>query len=646
MPLTTRTVLTKESLLNQEKMLPSNLNTLALLMNKTRAPLLVLVLAAFFSYGCTNQAVDHSIRAETTTSETSGSNINSPETSKTKPSSITKPVAVNNSEQKPEEKSEYPIRPFDADTLYDLLVGELAGIRNNFGTALEKYLAQARLTRDPAVVTRAAQIAAYMENRPAVLEMSKLWVEVEPKSIDAHSLYAMALSQRGQYDEALKHAEFALERGQNEPLMSLVVSANRANKEQRTTLLKQYPKLEARVPNNTFLQLTKAMLQRQQGLYSDGLNTVNHLLSQDSTMQSAIMLKAQLLFQLGKKTEASTFLEQSLANVPNNKRMRLQYARFLAESDLEGAHNQLAILSKQYPNDSELLYSLALAKKGLKRNSEAIELFTQLTKYPRTSYSAHFELGILAEQNDNIEAVLTHYRQVRSGPKFLPAAVRLSRFMANHGQLDDARLYLQKLHLENPKQAASLYQIESELLAEQKLLGDAYDVLSNAIRHEPNNIQLLYMRSLLSEQQKNFTRSEQDLRAILAQDANNAMALNALGYTLTVHTNRYEEAEQLILKALELNPGDPATTDSLGWVCYRLGKHDEAIKHLRNALSMLPDPEVAAHLGEVLWVTGARDEALTIWQKILDSDPDNSIIQETMERLTNNSDNNSNNNAE
>jgi len=612
-------------------------------MNKARISLLILVLAALFSYGCTNQAVDNTAHAEVTVSETSGSKTSSPETPDIKTSSTTEPVIDNNSRPKPEQKLEYPIRPFDADTLYDLLVGELAGIRNNFGTAQKKYLAQARLTRDPGVVARAAQISAYMENRPAVLELSQLWVEVEPNSLDAHSLYSMSLGQHGRYDEALKHAEFALERGQNEPLMSLVVSANRANKEQRTTLLKQYQKLEARVPDNTFLQLTKAMLQRQQGLYSDGLNTVNRLLSQDSTMQSAIMLKAQLLFQLGKKTEASAFLEQSLANAPNNKRMRLQYARLLAESDLEGAHNQLAILSTQYPNDSELMYSLALAKKGLKKNSEAIELFTQLTKYPRTSYSAHFELGILAEQNDNIEAVLTHYRQVRSGPKFLPAAVRLSRFMADHGQLDDARLYLQKLHLENPKQAASLYQIESELLAEQKLLGEAYDVLSNAIRHEPNNIQLLYMRSLLSEKQKDFARSEQDLRAILTQDANNAMALNALGYTLTIHTNRYKEAEQLILRALELNPGDPATTDSLGWVCYRLGKHDEAIKHLRNALSMLPDPEVAAHLGEVLWVTGEHDEAITIWQKILDNDPDNSIIRETMERLTNNSNNNSKN---
>ena len=102
-----------------------------------------------------------------------------------------------------------------------------------------------------------------------------------------------------------------------------------------------------------------------------------------------------------------------------------------------------------------------------------------------------------------------------------------------------------------------------------------------------------------------------------------------------MHTDRYEEAHKLILRALELNPGDPATIDSLGWVSYRLGKYDEAIKYLRDALSKLPDPEVAAHLGEVLWVTGQHDEAMSIWKKVLANDPDNSTILETMERLTN-----------
>lgn len=592
---------------------------------KSRTSLLILSLLILLSYGCANQSIHQRADAHPLPSaETTSTTVKTQPEPKFEPA--TKPTL---------EKADYPVRPFETETLYDLLVGELAGIRNNFDVALQKYLAQARATRDPGVVSRAAQIAAYTENRPILLEMSQLWVEIEPESLDANSLAAMSLSHYNRYEEALAHAQFALERGQNEPLMNLVVSANRADKEQRDALLQLYPKLESQMPENTFLLLTKGMLQRQQQLLPEAIETTNKLLVKDSSMQPAIMLKAQLLYQSGKKSEAAAFLEQSLVNAPNNKRMRLQYARFLAEDDLQGAHQQLSILSQQYPNDPELIYSLALASKGLKRHDEAVELFTQLTRYPRTVYAAHFELGVLAEQQNDTEAVSVHYRQVRAGPKFLPAAVRLSRFMTNQDQLDDARLYLQKLRLDNPRHASALYQVESELLAEQELLSEAYDVLSKAILREPNNIQLLYTRSLLSERQNDVARSEQDLRAILQQDSNNAMALNALGYTLTVHTDRYEEAQELILRALELNPGDPATIDSLGWVFYRLGKYDEAIKHLRDALSKLPDPEVAAHLGEVLWVTGKQDEAMSVWQKVLANDPDNRTILETMERLTN-----------
>ena len=592
---------------------------------KSRTSLLILSLLILLSYGCANQSIHQTADAHPLPSaETTSTTVKTQPEPKFEPA--TKPIL---------KKPEYPIRPFETETLYDLLVGELAGIRNNFDVALQKYLTQARATRDPGVVSRAAQIAAYTENRPILLEMSQLWVEIEPESLDANSLAAMSLSHYNRYEEALAHAQFALEKGQNEPLMNLVVSANRADKEQRDALLQLYPKLESQMPENTFLLLTKGMLQRQQQLLPEAIETTNKLLAKDSSMQPAIMLKAQLLYQSGKKSEAAAFLEQSLVNAPNNKRMRLQYARFLAEDDLQGAHQQLSILSQQYPNDPELIYSLALASKGLKRHDEAVELFTQLTRYPRTVYAAHFELGVLAEQQNDTEAVSVHYRQVRAGPKFLPAAVRLSRFMTNQDQLDDARLYLQKLRLDNPRHASALYQVESELLAEQELLSEAYDVLSKAILREPNNIQLLYTRSLLSERQNDVARSEQDLRAILQQDSNNAMALNALGYTLTVHTDRYEEAQELILRALELNPGDPATIDSLGWVFYRLGKYDEAIKHLRDALSKLPDPEVAAHLGEVLWVTGKQDEAMSVWQKVLANDPDNRTILETMERLTN-----------
>ncbi len=578
---------------------------------------IVLVLAMLMIHGCANQPMDSVAHEEATTPAVE------PEAEITKADTL----------ETEEAEQVYPVRPFSTEGLYDLLVGELAGIRNNLPLSLEKYLSQARQTRDPGVVSRATRIAAYLENRAALLEMSLLWTEVEPDNLDAHSMASLSLSRDGQYINALTHAEFALMQGSGEPLMTLVISANQASTQQREALLHQYPRLETLMPGNRILLLTKAMLLRQQDQLPDALNTVEQLLQKAPTEEAAIMLKAQLLHQIGKKEEASAFLEHSLLNIPNSKRLRLQYARFLAEDDLEGAHQQLTSLVEEYPNDPDLIYPLALASRGLGLRVMAQQLLIKLTRYPSTASSAHFELGTMAEQDNHIESVLMHYRQVHSGPKFLPAAVRLSKFMINHGQLKNARLYLQKLRLTNPRFSAALYQIESELLAEQQLIDDAYHLLSEAILQEPNDIQLLYMRSMLSEKKNDYTSSEKDLRAILAQDSDNAMALNALGYTLTVHTDRYEEAHELILRALELNPGDPATIDSLGWVLYRLGKYDDAIHQLRRAIEKLPDPEVASHLGEVLWVTGQREEATSVWKTILENDPDNDIIRQTMKRL-------------
>jgi len=528
---------------------------------------------------------------------------------------------------------EYPVRPFPEETLYDLMVAELAGMQNNLNLALNKYLVQARATRDPGIVSRAARIAAYTENHPALLEMSLLWTDIEPDNLDAHSVATISLAREGRLIEALQHAEHSLGKGDQEPIMTLAVAAGGARQEQRQALLAEYPSLLERMANNDALLLTKSMLLRQQGEFTQSLATVDALLKQAPRKESAIMLKAQLLHQLNRKKEATTFLGVALQDIADSKRLRLQYARFLADDDLEAAYQQLSILMEQYPRDGELAYTLALVCKGLDRNEEAKQLFGELARNPNMASSAHFELGMLAEEEGDAEGVLLHYKRVQNGPKLLPAAVKLSQFMARHDQLDSAQMYLSKLRLNHPQYSAPLYQIQSELLIDMQLLGDAHLLLSEALELFPDNISLLYSRSLLSERQNDFASSEQDLRAILDQDADNSMALNALGYTLTVHTDRYEEAQQLILRALELNPGDPAIIDSLGWVLYQQGDYEAAIRHLREAMANLPDPEIAAHLGEALWANGQREEANAVWQIILDQDPDNSNILQTMERL-------------
>jgi len=535
-----------------------------------------------------------------------------------------------------EVKADVPSRPFPTDTFYDLLVGELAGMRNHLDIAREKYLKQARITRDPGVVARATSVAAYAEDREALLEMALLWSDIEPQNLDARSLAALSLARSGRLSEAMTHAVFSMSKGDDEPVMSIAVAAGGLSPEQRAPLLTEYSTLREQFPDNQTLLLASAMLFSQQENLQQALNTIDRLLKLAPEQENAHLFKAQLLHQLDRKKEAIAFLAGSLKTLPDSMKLRLQYARLLSEDDLEGAHAQLRLLADKHPRDTELLFTLAMVSRGLDKTDEARQLLTDLTRHPGTAAAAHFELGKMAEEAENMDSVLFHYAQVRSGQKLLPAAVRLSQFMAKHDELNNARLYLHELRLNHPRYSAPLFQIEAELLADHGLLNEARSLMDEGVNKHPDNNALLYTRSMLSEQQDDFASSEKDLRTILARDANNATALNALGYTLTVNTDRYKEAYQLITRALELNPGDPATTDSLGWVLYQMGNHEEAIVHLREALKKLPDPEIAAHLGEVLWVSGDREEARAIWQTILDKDPDNTTILETMERLKEN----------
>ncbi|HEY6609878.1 MAG TPA: tetratricopeptide repeat protein, partial [Pseudomonas sp.] len=173
-----------------------------------------------------------------------------------------------------------------------------------------------------------------------------------------------------------------------------------------------------------------------------------------------------------------------------------------------------------------------------------------------------------------------------------------------------------------------------ESLTKQQRLDAAWQRITAALEQFPEDLNLIYTRAMLAEKRGNLAGLEQDLRFIIEREPDNAMALNALGYTLADRTTRYDEAHELITRAYELNPDDPAILDSLGWVNYRMGNLPEAEKLLRQALERMPDHEVAAHLGEVLWASGQQDAARKVWRQALADTPDSSVLQETLKRLT------------
>jgi tetratricopeptide (TPR) repeat protein len=339
------------------------------------------------------------------------------------------------------------------------------------------------------------------------------------------------------------------------------------------------------------------------------------------------------MHQQDRVEEAATLLVDALRKRPSDRPLRLQYARFLTLIDVQQAIAEFEALRSDDPADQEVNFLLALLLHNQGQNDRAMGLFAQASQRSSLRADAQFHMGTISEtRGDNTNAI-KHYAQVRFGRNYLPAVSRLTLLLNQQYGLSAARQNLQRLRAEQPEQAVTLFQIESNLLVSLEKSEEALSILSDGLKAFPNDTQLLYARSMVAEQQDDFVLAEKDLRTLIAMDENNAMALNALGYSMILHTDRHQEAQRLIKRAYLLNPGDPAIIDSMGWVLFKLGQLTEALDYLQKAFDLLPDPEIAAHLGEVQWLLGDKQTALDIWQQGLQQAPEHHSITEAMQRL-------------
>jgi tetratricopeptide (TPR) repeat protein len=248
--------------------------------------------------------------------------------------------------------------------------------------------------------------------------------------------------------------------------------------------------------------------------------------------------------------------------------------------------------------------------------------------------TAFFYLGRSAEMEQKSEVAISWYQQVKQGQDLLvDAQTRIARLYVKQGRVARAHALLQMLRRQMPERAVQLYMLEGEIL---QLAGDPERVLALyalALTKHQGNRDLLYARALYGASNNMVEQAEQDLLQIIKGDPADADALNALGYILVEHTERYREALGYIERALVLDPESPAILDSMGWAKFRLGDNQEALQYLRRAFKQLPDSEIAAHLGEILWVSGDKIAAQKIWQEALEKWPDSDYLQRTIKRL-------------
>ena len=532
----------------------------------------------------------------------------------------------------PEEPVEYA--SFAPDTLFALLTAELAGQRGRFDIALANYLREAQATRDPGVAERAYRISEYLGATEAALDSARIWADSAPENVEARRAAAIQLARAGRFEESLTHMEAILRHKGNPHFDFLALSAAETDPETRAGLRDSFDQLLNRYPDNSQLLYGKALLLQQDGRPEEALALLDHpALTQQEI--GALLLRARLLQSLDRGDEALPLLRKAIRQHPDDKRLRLAEARLLVDRrKLPEAHRAFSELVRQHPDDDDLRFSLALVSMEIEDWQGAQGLLETLLERDAHRNAALLHLGRVHEELGRPDEALAAYAQVEPGNEYLPALARQSTLLFERRRGSEAARLLREARASYPEYAVQLYLIEAEAWSRHDQPQRASRLIDQALAEYPGDLNLLYSRAMLAEKRGDLTQLERDLRVILEQEPDNAMALNALGYTLADRTNRHEEARALIEQAYHLSPDDAAVIDSLGWVNYRLGNLAEAKRLLRIALEKLPDAEIAAHLGEVLWARGKQREARKVWAEALKSDPDSDILRRTVQRLT------------
>tara|TARA_R110001592_G_scaffold52649_3_gene161222 strand:- start:1151 stop:2995 length:1845 start_codon:yes stop_codon:yes gene_type:complete len=528
------------------------------------------------------------------------------------------------------------LKDFDLekDTLFDLMVAEVAAQRNQFNITLLNYIQQAHMTRDPEIIKRAINAAQYTKDIEAIKEMALLWSDIEPDNISAHQLLAFQYFYSKDYSASVEELEKILKLNGDPRIDSLALGAQALPEKEQREILELFKDLYKTNPQHYLLPYSIAFLHKQLKEYDESLITLEAVFKLKPEFSPASVLKANILYDQGKLKESISFASQAFDKFSNDHNLGRLYASMLVEDkQLDKAEEVFKSLIAHYPQAPSLKLSLGLVELENQKIEKAKIIFQELLSAGQHPNESHFYLGRIADQDKKYDEAIAHYKQIQESPNYEAAIERTSFLLTQQNKIDEMISYLSELRSKDPQRKKMLWLLEVKLLSLTQSKERMMNSLDKAIIDFPEDEQLLYARAMNLDTENNLAAMEADLRKILAHKPDNAIALNALGYTLADKTDRLPEAFLLIQKAHTLEPENPAILDSLGWVLYKLDKQEDALIYLLKAFQSYQDGEVAAHLGEVLWSLNQRTEALDVWLNVLKKHPKHPILLETIQRL-------------
>ena len=540
-----------------------------------------------------------------------------------------------------------PERPAAADdltpeVLYRILVGDVAMQRGDAALAARAYFEAAREARDPVLARRATEIALFARQRTLALEAAKLWQQLDPKAERARQMVAsLAISGAGS-DLKAELQRVLIEAAANDKSLGdafLQLNQALAAQTDKAAAFRLVQDLARPYPNVAEAWFAIALAGYNTKL-TDPAITAAATTAADRALElkpgwdRAALIKADILAK-GSPEAAIAFLKQFLATSPDERAVAGALAQvYVEQKRFSEARAIFQQLWDEEPEDREFEFAVAAISLQMKDYATAQRLLEELDKVGYGDKGVvPFYLGQLAEETKRYDEAIARYREVTEGDRAWLATLRIGAMIAKKGDIAAARSYLNGLKPESAERRVELAQAEAQILRDAGDYKTAYAVLTAALERQADSVDLLYDVAMVAEKLDRIDEVESRLKRLIELKPDNAQALNALGYTLVDRTPRTAEGLKLIEKALQIAPDDPFILDSMGWANYRLGKLDDSEKFLRRAFGDQADPEIAAHLGEVLWAKGERERATELWQSQLKASPDNPVLIETMRRL-------------
>ena len=522
-----------------------------------------------------------------------------------------------------------------ARTVFQALLGEFALRRGDAKLSSDAWADLAQRTRDPKVLARATEVASLARQYDRALELTKLWLEAEPDSVKAKQAQSSLLIQSNRIDDLAPQMSALLAQDKSNVGNNLLhlnrILGKISDKKAVQSLVDRVATPYDNLPEAHFAMAQAAA---NAGDNLRALNEAEKALQLRPDWEIAAIARAQLQARQSAQTAIDS-LTNFVDSNPAARDARLALARLLiSEKRYDDARGHFDRLLKENPDNPDVIYPVAMLAL---QHGDTTTGRTQLehlleTDFPDKS-TIHFFLGQLDQEQKKPQDALEHYRQVTTGEQYIPARSRTAQILIQQGKIDDAREVLHDTHSNSNADRTQLILTESQLLREANRQNDAYIVLEAALSAHPDNPELLYETALTAERIGKPEQLDKHLKHLLELKPEHAHALNALGYSWAERNTRLPEAHDLIAKALKLSPEDPFIMDSMGWVLFRQGKLPEALQTLEKAYKLRADPEIAAHLGEVLWTVNRKDDARSLLNDAAKANPDNEVLNLVIKKL-------------